>query len=116
MAEALPLEDLPPELRSRVMAATAHAQHRFVARAGREDHDAIEPRYEVHAVAGDRYVHMLLALRPDASVEEATETFLRDRILLVEREGDHATIEVDDAAGRRSITIPLATATALGSS
>jgi hypothetical protein len=29
-------------------------------------------------------------------------------------EDDHAAIEVEDAAGRRSITIPIDTATALG--
>jgi hypothetical protein len=56
---------------------------------------------------------MVLALRPDGSVEETTETLLRDQILRVAIEGDRATLEVDDPTGRRSIPVPVGTATAL---
>lgn len=111
-ADAVSLEDLPAELRSRVMAATAHAEHRLVLRSpGGEDPPG--EGYRIYALTGDRFVHMVLALRPDGSVEETTQTVLRNQILRMVLEDDHATIEVEDAAGRRSITIPIDTATAL---
>jgi hypothetical protein len=111
--DVVSLEDLPEELRARVMAATAHAQHRSIAVRDPGGDSGAQEEYEVHALDGDRFVHMVLALRPDGSVEEATETLLRDQILRVGIEGDRATIEVDDATGRRSIAVPVAIATAV---
>jgi hypothetical protein len=111
--DVVSLEDLPGELRSRVTAATAHAPHRSIAVRDRGGEPGAKEEYEVHALDGDRFVHMVLAVRPDGSVEEATETLLRDQILRVGIEGDRATIEVDDATGRRSIAVPVAIATAL---
>jgi hypothetical protein len=107
------LEDLPEELGSRVTAATAHAQHRSIAVRDRGGESAATEEYEVHALAGDRLVHMVLALRLDGSVEEATETLLRDQILRVAIEDDRATIEVDNPTGCRSIPVPVGIATAL---
>jgi hypothetical protein len=109
--EAVPLEDLPSELRSRVRAATAHAQYRHIDRRQRPGEEAEE--YEVFAVAGDRFVHMVLALRPEGSVDEATDTFLRDEIVSVGTEGERAVIEVLDAGVERSITAPPEVAAAL---
>jgi hypothetical protein len=111
--DVVSLEDLPEELRSRVRAATAHAQHRSIAVRDRGGESGAKEEYEVHALAGDRFVHMVLALRRDGSVEEATETVLRDQILRVAIEGDRGSIEVDDPTGRRSIPVPVGIATAL---
>ncbi len=59
-------------------------------------------------MAGDRFVHMVLALRSDGSVAEETETLLRHQIGEVVL-GDHqATIEVHENSGRRRIRVPLA--------
>jgi HAD superfamily hydrolase (TIGR01509 family) len=93
------LEQLPAELRARVEAATAHAACRVIHRRGSE-------RFEVHALAGDRFVHMELALRPSGSVDESTETYLKDQIVVAD-DGPPATIEVHDAGGRRILSVPL---------
>jgi hypothetical protein len=114
MADAVMLEALPAELRSRVMAATAHAQHRLITRRSSGGQDPPAEGYQIYALAGDRFVHMMLALRPDGSVEETTQTLLRNQIVRMVIEDDQAAIEVEDAAGRRSIAIPVDTATALG--
>lgn len=110
----VPLEELPAELRSRVMAATAHARHRCVAR--RTGDDGPDPSYEVYAVAGDRFVHMVLALRPDGSVAEETETLLRHQIVGVVLGDDEATLEVHqhEGTGLRRIPVPLEIVPALG--
>lgn len=103
------LDELPVELRSRVMAATAHARYRHLERrVGGAGHEFV-----VYAVAGDRVVHMELSQRADGSVAEATETFLRDQILTIDIDGEHASVEVDDPTGRRSIPIPPGLATVL---
>jgi HAD superfamily hydrolase (TIGR01509 family) len=92
------LERLPAELRARVEAATAHAACRVIRQRGRE-------RFEVHALAGDRFIHMDLALQPSGSVDEATETYLRDQIVVAD-DGPRTTIEVHDAGGRRFLSVP----------
>ena len=102
---AVPLEELPPELRSRVMAATAHAQHRWVEQ--RADEQGLGGGYEVYAIAGDRFVHMALALRPDGSVAEETETVLRRQIVEIAIDDDEATVEVHEESGPRRISVPL---------
>ena len=114
MADAVSLEALPAELRSRVMAATPHAQHRLIIRRRPDGQGPTAEGYQIYALAGDRVVHMMLALRPAGSVEESTQTLLRNQIVRVVIEDDQAAIEVEDAAGRRSITIPIDTAIALG--
>ncbi|MGH2688538.1 MAG: HAD family hydrolase [Actinomycetota bacterium] len=99
-AERATLDELPGELRSRVQAATAHADRRTIRRRG-------DDAFEVHALAGDRVVHMLLGLRAGGSVDETTETFVRSQILDVVLSHDQATVELDDGGGRRSLTVPL---------
>src|SRR5439155_19869727 len=84
--ESVALDDLPGELRSRIMAATGNAQLRVIAKRRGSDGSAGADAYEVYALAGDRFVHMALALRPDGSVEETTETLLADEIHAVEIE------------------------------
>lgn len=101
------VDDLPAELRSRVMAATANAQYRLVRRG------AVENAYGVYAVAGDRFVVMLLALRPGGSVDEATDTFLLNAIADVQVHGDEATIDVRDGGRDRQIVVPAEIAGAL---
>ena len=105
------LEDLPHELRSRIEAATAHSQRRLLER--RPSQQAPEEEYRVYALTSDRVVHMVLSLRPDGSVDEATETFLRGQITRVEIQGDEASLEVMTPDGRRSIAVPAMVATDL---
>jgi HAD superfamily hydrolase (TIGR01509 family) len=103
------LDVLPGELRSRVQAATAHATRRTIHRRG-------DDAFEVHALAGDRVVHMLLGVRSGGSVHETTETFVRSQILGVVLSGDRATVEFDDGTGLRSVTVPLELGEALAGS
>jgi hypothetical protein len=78
--------------------ATAHAACRVIRpREGK--------RFEAYAPAGDRFVHMDLSLRPSGSVEEATETYLKDQIVVV-NDGPQAAIEVHHADGRRFLSVP----------
>lgn len=105
------LEDLPAELRSRVLAATAHAQYRDIDR--REGEQGRDEEYEVYALAGDRFVHMRLALRPDGSVAEATETLLRNQIVNVLTGENQASLEVRDETGLRRVSVPLGFVAAL---
>lgn len=98
---------IPDELRSRIDAATAHARVRTIRRRGPQ-------AFEVHALAGDRIVHMLLGLRPTGSVEETTETFLQDQVVGVHVSEDGQTIvDVRTEAGQRSLTVPTEVAEAL---
>jgi hypothetical protein len=112
VARRVALETLHPELSSRILAATAHAEPRIIHR--REP--AAEPgaeEYEVHALSGDRVVQMVLSLRPDGSVAETTETFLEDEIVDLVVEADHATVEVEGPSGRQAIAVPVELAQAL---
>jgi uncharacterized protein (DUF2267 family) len=111
-AETVPVKELPPELRSRVMAATGNAEIRVIERRGRAGNEAEEPGYEVYALAGDRFVHMVLRRRPDGSVEETTETMLPEHIRGVDIEAQHAALR--DQAGRL-IPVPANVAVAVGS-
>jgi len=88
--EVVPLEGLHPELCSRVVVATAHAPVRIVELRHGETGD----EYEVFAVAEDRFVHMLLTVRADGSVDESTHTTRREEIELVARGTDRATLRV----------------------
>ncbi len=109
--ENLSPEDLPPELRSRVMAATGNADIRVI-----ERREPVEPQaeggYEVFAVAGDRFIHMVLRLRVDGSGDEVTETMLPENIRGVDIEVERAAVR--DGSGR-SFSVPAAVAVAVGS-
>ncbi|HEV3364768.1 MAG TPA: ATP-binding protein [Acidimicrobiia bacterium] len=98
------VDDLPGELRARVLAATAHARHR---RISRRPLLAVPDEYEVHALAGDRLVHMVLSLRADGSVAEGTETFLSPQILEVATlPTGRVAVEVGSGDGRRWLPLP----------
>jgi hypothetical protein len=111
-ARRVALETLHPELSSRILAATAHARPLVIRRRENAAEGGTD-EYEVHALAGDRVVQMVLSLRPDGSVAETTETFLEDEIADLVIEADHATIEVEGPSGRQAIAIPVELAQAL---
>jgi hypothetical protein len=104
--EVVPLDALHPELRSRVMAATAHARPRVIRRREVLVENVPSDEYEVYALAGDRFVYMVLSLRGDGSVAETTRTFLPNEIIDVTIEKDEATLEVEGPSGRQSIPVP----------
>lgn len=110
--QTLSAEDLPSELRSRVMAATGNAEVRVIERRGRVGNDTEDPGYEIYALAGDRFVHMVLRRRADGSVDETTETMLPEDIQGVDIEAQQAAVR--DAAGR-SVRVPASLAVAVGS-
>ena len=92
------------ELRARVLAATAHADYRRIG--CRPTADAPD-EYEVHALAGDRLIHMVLSLRHDGSVAEHTETFLPDQVFEVTTlPTGRLAVEVSSGTGRRWLSIP----------
>lgn len=98
MTNDVPLEDLPAELADRVRAATAHAGYRSI-----HPHD---DGYLVYAHAGDRVVIMELALGPNNSVAETTETFLASHVVTATTSGSEGVLEVVDRGGRRHVTVP----------
>lgn len=79
------IDELDERLRSRVLAATGHATTRTIRRTG--------DTYEVDARTGDRTVHMSLALRPDGSVAEVTESSVA--VALPEAPGELAEPDED---------------------
>jgi hypothetical protein len=102
-------DHLPPEIHARIMAATAHASERMIQRSDLPDSDAPQGTWEVSALTGDRFVHMVLGLRGDGSVSEATGSFLVAELLeisfdaegaLIDVPGPSETIRVSDAVGR----------------
>jgi hypothetical protein len=99
-------DHLPPEIHSRMMAATAHAQVRQIEHHDVPDEALPEGLWTVDAVAGDRFVHQVLALRSDGSVAEETRTFLTTEVLEVSFDGDGAEVSVAGPSGRDSIRIP----------
>jgi hypothetical protein len=111
--EFVPLDALHPELRSRVMAATAHARPRVIRRLEVLVENVPSDEYEVYALAGDRFVYMVLSLRGDGSVAETTRTFLPNEIIDVTIEKDEATLEVEGPSGRQTIPVPDEAARAL---
>ncbi len=99
-------DHLPAEIHSRVMAATAHAQVRQI-----EHHDAADATlpdgvWTVDAVAGDRFVHQVLALRSDGSVAEETQRFLTTEVLVVSFDADGAAVSLSGPSGPDSIRVP----------
>ncbi|MGH8998998.1 MAG: flavin reductase family protein [Acidimicrobiia bacterium] len=95
----LALEVLPDELRSRILAATGHADVRMV-------RPGAGGGFVVDALTGDRIVHMELGLRADGSVDEATTTFLRSAVADVRIEGRTAQVEVNERGESRSVAVP----------
>ena len=99
-------DDLPPEIHSRVMAATAHASVRSITHGEASDPELPHGQWTVHALAGDRLVEMVVALRADGSVFEETRTFLIDQILKVFDDADGATVELQGPSGPESMRVP----------
>lgn len=107
------LQDLPLELRARVLAATAGTRLRSVRE--REPTESGAPvEYDVDAVCGDRLVHMRLWMRPDGSVGEETETCLTADVSHITYEGDHAIVSALMGGEPRHLVVGLAVARALG--
>jgi len=98
-------DDLPAEIHSRVMAATAHAKIRRIEHVEGSDPALPQGIWTVDAVSGDRFVHQVLGLRADGSVYEDTRTFLVGEILEVSLDADRATLTVQGAAGQESIRV-----------
>jgi len=102
-------DHLPPEILSRIMAATAHASERVIRQCDVPESDPLEGSWEVSALTGDRFIHMFLGLRGDGSVSEATATYFVADLLDISFDADGALIEVpgrpeeirvSDAVGR----------------
>lgn len=101
------VEEVPDELRSRIAAAAAQPRFRRIRRApprGAGD-DAV---YVVHAVAGDRVTIMELALRPDGSVAESTDSFTFDEIeeVVVGGGQPEGRITLGGSHGHRTFHVP----------
>ena len=92
-------DTLPPEIHSRIMAATAHASERVIRQCDPPESDPLERSWEVSALAGDRFVHMFLGLRADGSVSEATATFLVADLLDISFDADGALDRGSRTAG-----------------
>jgi len=99
-------DDLPPEIHSRIMAATAHADDRLIRRSDCSAPGMPDRVWEVDALTGDRVVHMVLGLRTDGSVAEATRTFLISEIREISLDDDGCTLEVVGPSGPESMRIP----------
>ena len=104
--DTLGLEDLDERLRSRVLAATAHATVRTIRHT--------EGRYVVDARSGDRVVHMSLSLRADGTIAETTDTFLASAVCRVRPARDEETMEVVVTDPLRTVDVAGAVAATLG--
>jgi hypothetical protein len=99
-------DDLPAEIHSRVMAATADAKIRRIEHLEGSDPALPQGIWTINALCGDRFVHQVLGLRVDGSVCEETRTFLTAEILEISLDPDGATLVVEGPSGRESIRIP----------
>jgi uncharacterized protein YjbJ (UPF0337 family) len=99
-------DNLPAEIHSRVMAATSQAQARVIQHLDASDPVFPQGVWTVDAVAGDRFVHMVLGLRGDGSVSEETRTFLTTDIVEVAFDPGGATLAVRGPSGPESIRVP----------
>jgi uncharacterized protein YjbJ (UPF0337 family) len=99
-------DDLPTEIHSRVMAATAHAEVRCIEHLEGSDPELPQGTWTVDAVCGDRFVHQVLGLRADGSVAEETRTFLTADICEVSLDAAGATLAVRGPSGRESLRVP----------
>jgi hypothetical protein len=98
-------DHLPPEIHDRIMAATAHASERVIRHSEQPETGSPEGTWEVSALAGDRFVHMLLGRRGDGSVSEETDTFLVADLLDISFDADGALIEVPGPAATGPIRV-----------
>lgn len=112
-AASVGIEDLHPELGSRVRAATANGEYRLIRSVERDDGGI---GYEVSALSGDRVVLMHLALRDDGSVDEATTTFLVRQASVIELGAEVATVEATVDGETRTLTVPAPLAERLAAS
>lgn len=96
------VDDLHPELRSRVLAASGDAEHRAIERL---EHHGGPDEYVALTLSGEQVALMRLSLRDDGSVEERTETFLVADTTVLEG-SDTTTIEVTTERGTRRFGIP----------
>jgi uncharacterized protein YjbJ (UPF0337 family) len=99
-------DNLPAEIHSRVMAATAQASTRQI-----EHFDSADPAmpqgiWTVDAVTGDRFVHQVLGIRQDGSVFEETRTFLTADIREISLDDEGATLAVEGPSGPEELRIP----------
>lgn len=107
-------DDLPSDIHARIMAATAHAAVRSIEKRPAPDPECPNGRWDVNALAGDRFVHMTLGVREDGSVSEETRTFLTSEILDVSFAPDGAaTVTVPGPSGPESVAIPASIGPAL---
>jgi hypothetical protein len=105
----LDLAQLPEELRSRVHAATAHAEHRRIQLVP----DVELPLYAVEAVSGDRLTLMQLSLDPDGSVAESTQTVTADEVVELHHGTEHVELVVGETDRRRRLLVSPAAVAAL---
>jgi hypothetical protein len=101
-SEGVTLESLPIELADRVRAAIGRAGYRRIERVGEV--------FTVYGLSGDRLVIMELELRPESSVREVTDIYLRSELVNVEVQGGAGIMEVttDGRYQRRLIPAELA--------
>jgi hypothetical protein len=106
-------DGLPSDIHARIMAATAHAGIRVIAK--RTGSDPVCPHgvWDVDALCGDRLVHMTLGMRDDGSVFEETRTFLTSEILDVSFTDDRAGLAVQGPTGPETVSIPASIGRAL---
>lgn len=96
---------LPPEIHSRIIAATAHADVRQIHEWAPAPAEAPGGRWDVDAITGDRFVHMTLGLRTDHSVSEETRSFLLEDVVDVSVDPDGSTLVYDGPSGPESLPI-----------
>lgn len=101
------LASLPDELRSRVLAATAHAQVRLVCR-----RDQPGGGFDVYAACGDRLVVMELSVGADGSVE-VTRTHLVGDFSIAGSDGGWLLLVAHAGAAVSEIEVPSAVIEAL---
>lgn len=104
------IDELPAELRARVLAATAHARYRRTSVIPGEEGQP--STYRVEAVAGDRLTTMDLALRPDGSVAETTHSIDSADVGSVRRADGHVELAVGRAPDATVIVVSLDAAAA----
>lgn len=101
--------ELPEQLRSRVLAATAHAEHRRIQRIPEGE----GPAYAVEAVSGDRLTLMHLALRTDGSVAESTQSVTAEEVVELHHGRDHVELLVGEPGSTRRLLVSPAAVAAL---
>ena len=97
------LEDLHPELRSRVLAASGNADRREIFRV--EPDDGPE-EYVVAALSGNQVALMRLSLRDNGSVAEETDTFSPGDVVVVGSDGNETTVEVTTSGRVGALRVP----------